>query len=53
MRGMCSVKPIVLYPILMACSTTSSSLSLAWPGQNWPEWECIVNAMMGDARVEV
>lgn len=44
---MCSLRPMVLYPTLMACRMTSSSWSLAWPGQNWPEWECIVKAILG------
>jgi hypothetical protein len=37
---------MVLKPREMACLMMSSSWSFAWPGQNWPEWECIVNAMV-------
>lgn len=39
---------MVLYPMEMACLMMSSSWSFAWPGQNWPEWECIVNAMVNE-----
>lgn len=30
----------------IARRTISSRLSLAWPGQNCPEWLCIENAMI-------
>lgn len=45
-RGMCSVSPMVVKPSAMARSMMSSSWSFAWPGQNWPEWECIVKAIL-------
>ena len=37
----------MVIPREMARRTISSSVFLAWPGQNSPEWECIENAMVG------
>lgn len=36
--------------MLMACLMMSSSWSLAWPGQNWPECECMVKAILAVER---
>lgn len=44
---MCSVRPMVLKPRAMARRMMASRVSAAWPGQNSPEWECIVKAILG------
>jgi len=42
---MCSVSAKVCIPFAMAVRIISSKQSLACPGQNCPEWECIEKAM--------
>lgn len=52
LRGMCSVSAKVCIPFAMAVRTISSRESLACPGQNCPEWECIEKAIFITKKYE-